>query len=329
MIKYVHSAQGIEVKQLQGFFEGWPNPPSTETFLRILAESDEVVLAVDEESEKAVGFITAITDGVLSAYVPFLEVLPTFQKKGVGSELVRRMLARLKDFYMIDLTCDPDKQPFYASLGMKPATGMMIRNYERQSGALFSNSAEQKFKKLETQRLIIRRFQNSDLAAIFAYRNDPEVARYQRFGSVSEAQLSVLIQGQQSIEPGTPGQWFQFAIALKETGELIGDCALRMDKEDTGRAEVGFTLSRPYQGKGFATEAVTCVLDYAFAELGLERIFALTDCENQPSIALLERLDMLREGHLLKNFLWKGERRDEYRYAILKDEWLQKRKGKN
>jgi len=328
MIKYVHTTEEIKPEQLQGFFEGWPNPLTPETHLKLLAESDEIMLAMDDQTEKVVGFITAITDRVLSAYIPLLEVLPEYRKKGIGRELVRRMLARLKDFYMIDLTCEPELRPFYAKLGMRPATGMMIRNYDRQSGAPPPNSFDQKFKKLETQRLVIRRFGNADLPAIFAYRNDPEVARYQRFGSVSKTDLSHLIQGQQSIEPGAPGQWFQFAIALKETGELIGDCALRMDKEDAGRAEVGFTLARAYQGRGFATEAVTRVLDYAFAELGLERIFALTDCENQPSIALLERLDMRLEGHLLKNFLWKGERRDEYRYAILKDEWLQKRKGK-
>lgn len=183
-----------------------------------------------------------------------------------------------------------------------------------------------KFTKLETVRLILRHFKNADLSIIFAYRNDPEVAKYQRWSTTSKAGLKNLIQKQKSLQPGAPGQWFQFAIALKETDELIGDCALRMDKEDPGRAEVGFTLAQAHQGRGFAMEAVGRILEYAFTELGLERIFALTDCENQPSIALLERLGMLREGHLRKNFLWKGERRDEYRYAILKEEWAQKRK---
>jgi ribosomal protein S18 acetylase RimI-like enzyme len=93
-----------------------------------------VVLAIDEDLDVVVGFITAISDGVLAAYIPLLEVLPEYRGRGIGKELVRRMLDRLGDLYAIDLMCDPEVQSFYASLGMRPATGMMIRNYEYQSG---------------------------------------------------------------------------------------------------------------------------------------------------------------------------------------------------
>ena len=89
---------------------------------------------MDEESGHVVGFITAISDHVLSAYIPLLEVLPEYRGRGIGRELVGRMLDRLRGLYMIDLVCDPDLEPFYTSMGMYPATGMMIRNYEHQSG---------------------------------------------------------------------------------------------------------------------------------------------------------------------------------------------------
>ncbi len=82
-----------------------------------------------------VGYITALSDGVLFAYISSLEVLPPWQGHGIGSELVRRLLARLQDLYAIDLLCDADVQPFYARLGLRPAGGMLIRNYTRQSGA--------------------------------------------------------------------------------------------------------------------------------------------------------------------------------------------------
>lgn len=328
MIKYVLDLKGLEPGQFQGFFVDWPNPPLPDTHFKLLSQSDKLILALDDETGRIVGFITAVTDGILSAHIPLLEVLPVYQRRGIGHELVRRMLAELQEFYMIDLVCDAKLQPFYASFGMIPAMGMMIRNYERQSGMQITRAFKKKFEKLETERLIVRRFGENDLESIYAYRNDPEVARFQRFGSVTHAQLSRMIEELQFTEPSTPGQWFQFAFALRETGVLIGDCALRMDKEDAGRAEIGFTLARPYQGKGFATEGVGGVLAYAFTKLGLERIFALTDCENAPSIALLERLGMQREGHLRKNFFRKGERRDEYRYAILRDEWLEKKEGK-
>jgi ribosomal protein S18 acetylase RimI-like enzyme len=133
MITYTDSLAGVGPEQLAGFFVGWPNPPSPATHLRILQGSYGVELARDGDGA-VVGFITAISDGVSSAYIPHLEVLPAYQGRGIGSELLRRMLAKLSGLYMIDLSCDPELQPFYARLGMRPATGMLIRNYERQSG---------------------------------------------------------------------------------------------------------------------------------------------------------------------------------------------------
>ncbi len=135
MITYTDSAAAITPDHLTGFFVGWPNPPSPETHLRLLHESDHVVLAVDDAANRVVGFVTAISDGVLSAYVPHLEVLPDYQGQGIGTQLMRRIVARLDRLYMVDLLCDPELQPFYARLGMRPATGMLIRNYHRQAGA--------------------------------------------------------------------------------------------------------------------------------------------------------------------------------------------------
>ncbi len=135
MIEYQESANSVLIASLTGFFSGWPNPPVPETHLRVLRSSDEVVLAIDTKSAKVVGFITAITDGVLTAYIPLLEVLPKYRHQGIGAELVRRMLRRLDHLYMIGLLCDPDIQPFYRALGMSDTTGMVIRNYEHQSGA--------------------------------------------------------------------------------------------------------------------------------------------------------------------------------------------------
>ena len=134
MITYTDSAAAVTPDRLTGFFVGWPNPPSPETHLRLLDGSDHVVLAVDDDADRVVGFVTAISDGVLSAYVPHLEVLPDYQRQGIGTQLMRRIVAKLDRLYMIDLLCDPELRPFYARLGMGPATGMMIRNYGRQAG---------------------------------------------------------------------------------------------------------------------------------------------------------------------------------------------------
>lgn len=103
--------------------------------LEILKGSTHVVLAIDDESGHVIGFINAVGDGILAAYIPLLEVLPDFQHRKIGTELVRRMIDKLKGYYMVDLMCDDDLRPFYERFGMKPAGGMVIRNFKRQSGA--------------------------------------------------------------------------------------------------------------------------------------------------------------------------------------------------
>lgn len=116
-VEYVTSLSGIVTDNLTGFFAGWAKPPSPERHLQLLQGSDYVVLA-RLRSGRVVGFVTAISDGVLSAYIPFLEVLPDFQRRGIGQELMRRMLDQLGGLYMVDLTCDAELEPFYRGLGM-------------------------------------------------------------------------------------------------------------------------------------------------------------------------------------------------------------------
>ena len=126
-IEYTTDLAGIEAAHLHGFFEGWPKPPSPDRHLEMLRGSHCVVLARGQGRPEVVGFINAISDGVLYAFVPLLEVLPSHRGHGIGSELVRRLLSRLADFYAVDLMCDPELQPFYERLGMRPAVGMIIR----------------------------------------------------------------------------------------------------------------------------------------------------------------------------------------------------------
>ncbi|MEO0565685.1 MAG: GNAT family N-acetyltransferase [Chloroflexota bacterium] len=135
MIRYQNTTTGITPTMLNGgFFVGWPNPPDAEGHLRMLDAAYRVWLAVDDDTGQVVGFINAISDGVLSAYIPLLEVLPAYQGKGIGLALAQRMLQSLQHLYMVDLLCDGQLQAFYARAGMRPAQGMMTRNYELQSG---------------------------------------------------------------------------------------------------------------------------------------------------------------------------------------------------
>lgn len=133
MISYSYNLDGITADQLAGgFWVGWLDHPSPARHLEILKGSYAVWLAIDDASGAVIGFINAVSDGLLSAYIPLLEVLPEYQSSGVGTQLMQRMLATLGHLYQVDLVCDEELQPYYERFGMRRASAMMLRNYHRQ-----------------------------------------------------------------------------------------------------------------------------------------------------------------------------------------------------
>jgi ribosomal protein S18 acetylase RimI-like enzyme len=141
MVRYEETAIDIRPQQLKGFFDGWPTRPSPETHLALLRGSGVIVLAIDSQTDAVVGFVTAISDRVLSAYIPLLEVLPSYRNQRIGSELVARLLARLGDIYMVDVVCDAEILPFYERLGFRAGASAMIRRRLRQGGGSLRTSA--------------------------------------------------------------------------------------------------------------------------------------------------------------------------------------------
>lgn len=130
MVTYTDTPEGLTPRDVDGFFVGWPQPPSLERRLDLLRGSDLVSLAFDGST--LVGFVTAVSDGVLAAYIPFLEVLPSHQGQGIGTALVRRLLDRLDELYMVDVVCDASLEPFYQRLGFLTLDrGMGLRRRDR------------------------------------------------------------------------------------------------------------------------------------------------------------------------------------------------------
>jgi RimJ/RimL family protein N-acetyltransferase len=152
--------------------------------------------------------------------------------------------------------------------------------------------ADPGFTELRTARLVIRRFRAEDEAAFAAYRSDPDVARYQSWDVYTRAEAELLVAALAELHPGIPGEWFQFAVADPVSGSLLGDTALRVDPDDASLAELGFTFAPAHQRKGYATEAASATVDYAFAEIGVDTVVAFADSRNARSIALLERIGM-------------------------------------
>ncbi len=134
MINYKDNIDTIAPQMLKGFFVGWTRKPSSEKLLEIMKNSNYIILAFDNDQNKVVGLINAISDHELSAYIPLLEVLPEYQRQGIGKSLVNKMLVKLKDYYMIDLCCDERLVKFYRRFGMKKMPAMSVRNYQNQGG---------------------------------------------------------------------------------------------------------------------------------------------------------------------------------------------------
>jgi RimJ/RimL family protein N-acetyltransferase len=178
---------------------------------------------------------------------------------------------------------------------------------------------------LETPRLILRTFRDSDLESFLAYRNDPEVYRYQGWKTpYLRADGLEFITHVQTVIPGAPGEWLQLAIVSKDNGEMLGDIAFHLTRANPRQAYLGYTLARSAWGQGYASEAVRKMLDYLFRVLDLHRILADCDVDNAASIRLLERLGFRREAHHLESFWLESESRwgSEYLYAMLQREWI-------
>jgi aminoglycoside 6'-N-acetyltransferase len=178
------------------------------------------------------------------------------------------------------------------------------------------------FTELTGERVVLRRFRPGDVTEFVAYRSSPAVARYQSWDAPYPRE-----EGERFVReiardhPDTAGEWFQFAMALRATGQLIGDCAAMPLADDPRQCEIGFTLAERYQGHGYATEAVRLLIGYLFTVRGKHRIIAYCDTRNAPSAAVLERLGMRREGHLRESTWAKGEWTDDLLYAVLDHEW--------
>ena len=178
------------------------------------------------------------------------------------------------------------------------------------------------FECLKTERLVLRRFRQEDMPALIAYRADPEVARYQGWRQMEESDAYYFLEWLRDAEPGMPGRSFQFAVTLAGADALIGDCYFTLLHDDPQQAEIGYTFARQSQGHGYASEAASAVVAYAFDVLRLHRVVGRCATPNQRSAAVLERIGMRYEGTTLSSFLCRGEWLDEHLYAILHSEWL-------
>ena len=147
------------------------------------------------------------------------------------------------------------------------------------------------FEPLHTSRLHLRRSGPEDAEAISTYRSLPEVRRHQGWDRTDPAYLSVEFAEMASRAPGDPG-WVQLSVEEREGDRLVGDVGMSPAEGEPGVMKVGYTIDPAVQGRGYATEAVRALVDYAFDVLGADVVRAYADADNVASIRVAEKVGM-------------------------------------
>lgn len=175
--------------------------------------------------------------------------------------------------------------------------------------------------RLETERLILREFVEEDWQAVLAYQVDPLYLRYNHWSERTPESVREFVGWFLKQQRQDPRIKYQLAIVLKSTGQLIGNCGVRMDEVNSVQADIGYELSSKFWNHGYATEAAQAIVDFGFSHLGVNRIWADCVADNAGSAHVLEKLGMKLEGRLRENKYFKGREWDTLIYAILADEW--------
>ena len=172
------------------------------------------------------------------------------------------------------------------------------------------------FPVLSTPRLILRALQPSDLDDLYEYASDPEIDQYvpwEHYKNIDEARKN-LNEFLEEYEKDRLGAW---GIEHRADKNLIGITNISMPHRINRNVELGYTISRAYWGKGYATEAVQAVIQFGFEKMKLVRIEAVVLPENLASARVLEKSGMQFEGVLHSYQVWKNKPCDLRMYAIV------------
>ncbi|MBE5796011.1 MAG: GNAT family N-acetyltransferase [Clostridiales bacterium] len=173
---------------------------------------------------------------------------------------------------------------------------------------------------IETPRLILRRMTLKDAPDLFAYSQDPEVARHVLWTahrSIWETKAYIRYVLQQ-YRLGEPSSW---CIVEKETNRAVGTIGFMSFSAENSTVEVGYSLARSHWNRGLMTEALEAVLNEAFTVLRLHRVEAQHFSANPSSGRVMEKCGMTHEGHLRQRIWNKGEFQDVEMWAILRRDW--------
>ena len=174
---------------------------------------------------------------------------------------------------------------------------------------------------IHTPRLTLRWLNDSDAPALFDIHSNPEVMRYWAsppWQSMTEAEQFVDRVKSSYLTGGA----LQLGIERNEDRVLMGSCVVFSINKESRRGEIGYSLGRPYWGKGYMNEALRAFIGYLFNTLNFNRLEADIDPRNLASAKTLERLGFQREGYLRERWIVSGEVSDTALYGLLRREFI-------
>lgn len=178
---------------------------------------------------------------------------------------------------------------------------------------------------LFTKRLHLREFNPEDWAAVYLYRSEPAVKRYDTFGPNTVEEIHEILARAVQWQTMQPRTHYFAAVVLRETEQLIGECGLFMRNEnDLTVASIGYAFQQQCWGRGYATETVQALLQFAFGELHLTKVEAECNPANIASWRVLEKAGMERIATLpcSSEEVPNMQRKDTgFRYAIRVTQW--------
>ncbi len=175
-------------------------------------------------------------------------------------------------------------------------------------------------RRLETERLILRRFVPEDAAAMYRnWASDPDVTKFLSWPTHTSQEISKYVISEW-VKAYDNEKYYQWAIVLKEIGEPIGSIAVVNMNENTSMLHIGYCIGKPWWHQGITSEALHGVMDFLFDEVGANRIEAYHDPHNPNSGGVMKKCGMKYEGTLRSYSKSNQGICDACVYSILKSE---------
>ncbi|MBX3561695.1 MAG: GNAT family N-acetyltransferase [Sphingomonas sp.] len=177
---------------------------------------------------------------------------------------------------------------------------------------------------IETERLILRRPRDSDLDALMPAWADPEMTRYTVRRDDPRAFLRQLIADMQAKQPGAiepGGPWYQFVLARRADGAVVGDIGVGFDVPGERQVELGYRILPAHQRQAYVREALTALIPWLIDAHRVHRFVAVATAENIASVKIIRALGFHQEGHFREAFLCDGRWIDDLYFALLAKDW--------